>query len=107
MTTVAINQKQNRTQYTGLDEGAVPVTVYRKALFTVAHIGEAVEGGFGSSKFHVVKFVDQASGKLFENSLYEGHMDRLADTLVEGATVELEYAIGSGWIKSINGKRWN
>ena len=107
MTTVAINHKQNRTQYTGLDEGAVPVTVYRKALFTVAHIGEAVEGGFGSSKFHEVKFVDQADGRLFTNSLYEGHMARLAEEFVEGATVQLEYAVGSGWIKSINGKRWN
>lgn len=108
MTTVAIKQTPTTTTpYTGLEDGAVPVKVYRKAAFTVAHVGEPVKDTFFNNEFRAVKFVDQATAELFTNSLFAGHYDRLAADLVEGSTAQVEYEVGTGWIKSINGKRWN
>ena len=108
MTSVAVSHKATtNTQYTGLDDGAVPVKVYRKAAFTVAHVAEPVKDTFFNNEFRTVKFVDQATSELFTNTLFAGHYDRLAADLVEGNTVVLEYEVGTNWIKSINGKVWN
>ena len=102
-----IKDNNSKTNYTGLEEGAVPVKVYRKAAFTVAHVGEPVKDTFFNSEFRTVKFVDQATSELFTNSLYASHYDGLAQDLTEGSTAIVEYEVGTGWIKSINGKRWN
>lgn len=110
MNTIAINQKPTtRTNYIGCEEGAVPVTVYRKAKFVVVHVGEPAPTNFfgKQSEFRDVKFVELGTSKVFENSLYDGHYARLADTLATGNTVEIEYEVGSHWIKSVNNQRWN
>lgn len=104
---ITIKDNNSKTNYTGLDEGAVPVKVYRKAAFTVAHVGEPVKDSLFNAEFRTIKFVDQSTGELFTNTLYFGHYDRLAEDLVEGSTVVIEYEVGMNWIKSLNGKRWN
>lgn len=110
MNAIAIEHKPTtRTNFTGCDDGAVPVKVYRKAQFVVAHIGEPeATNFFGSqSKFRETRFVEVGTGHLFTNSLYDGHYDRLADTLTDGNIIEVEYEVGSNWIRSVNGQRWN
>lgn len=104
---ITIKDNNSKTNYTGLEEGAEPVKVYRTAKFTVAHVGEPVRDSFFSNDFRTVKFVDQSDSKLMTNFLMDGHYGRLAEDLTEGATVEIVYEVGSNWIKSLNGKRWN
>lgn len=106
-TPIAINHKASTTNYTGLEDGAEPVKVYRTAKFTVAHVSEPARDSFFNNDFRTVKFVDQSTSELFTNTLFAGHYDRLASDLIEGGTVELQYEVGSNWIKAINGKRWN
>lgn len=108
MNAIAIEHKPTtRTNYTGVDEGAVPVKVYRKAQFMVAHVSEPVYDASWRNHFRHVKFVEVGSTELFTNTLFEGHYDRLAETLTDGKIVEIEYEVGTNWIRSINGKRWN
>lgn len=108
MNAIAIKHIESRTPYTGLDEGAVPVHVYRKAKFVVVHVGEPVaDSFFGGSEFRTVKFVEVGTDRVFTNPLYEGHYARLADTLTEGNVVEIHYQTGDNWIRSVNGERWN
>ena len=106
-TPIAIKDNNSKTNYTGLEDGAEPVKVYRTAKFTVAHVGEPVREKFFNNDFRTFKFVDQSNSKLFTNSLLDAHYGRLAAEVYEGATVEIEYEVGTGWIKSVNGKRWN
>jgi hypothetical protein len=106
-TPIAINHKAPTTNYIGIEDGAEPVKVYRTAKFTVAHVGEPVREKFFNNDFRTVKFVDQSNGRLFTNPLLADHFGRLAYDLSAGATVEIVYEVGTGWIKSVNGKRWN
>lgn len=106
MNAIAIKHKPTtRINYTGVDEGAVPVKVYRKAQFIVAHVGAPEFDSFFSNEFISVKFVE-ADGTVFANHLFVGHKSRLP-MLKEGNTVELVYDTDTGWIKSIDGERWN
>lgn len=106
-TPIAINYKASTTNYTGLEDGAEPVKVYRTAKFIVAHVGEPVRDNFFRNDFREVKFIDVSNGEVFKNSLFDGHYSRLAEDLKDGNTVEITYEAGTGWIKSLNGKRWN
>lgn len=106
-TPIAINHKASTTNYTGLEDGAEPVKVYRTAKFTVAHVSEPARDSFFNNDFRTVKFVDQSNSQLMTNFLMDGHYGRLAADLTEGGTVEIVYEVGSNWIKSLNGKRWN
>lgn len=83
------------------------IKVYRTAKFIVAHVGEPKRDDFFRNDFRAVKFVDVSNGEIFNNSLFNGHYDRLKNDLKEGATVEITYEAGTGWIKSLNGQRWN
>lgn len=107
MTTVAINHQGSTTNYTGLPDGAVPVSVYRTATFTVAHIGDALRDQWLNNDFRTISLVDQSNGQLMKSPLLGSHFTRLAKDLYEGATAEIVYETGTGWIKSVNGKRWN
>lgn len=109
MQAIAINHKPTtRTNYTGCEDGAVPVDVYRKARFVVVHVGEPVaDSFFGGNEFREVKFVEVGTDKVFTNTLFNGHYDRLAETLATGNVVEIEYQLRNNWIRSVNGKRWN
>lgn len=106
-TPIAIKDNNSKTNYTGLEDGAEPVKVYRTAKFTVAHVSEPARDSFFNNDFRTVKFVDQSTSELFTNTLFAGHYDRLASDLTEGSTVEIVYEVGTNWIKSLNGKRWN
>jgi len=83
------------------------IKVYRTAKFVVAHVGEPVRDDFFRNDFRAVKLVDISTGKIFTNSLFDGHYDRLKNDLAEGNTVEIVYETDMGWIKSLNGQRWN
>lgn len=108
MKTLEINHVKKQTNYTGLEDGAEPVHVYRKAKFVVVHVGEPVtDTYFNSSQFRTVKFVEVGSTEVFTNQLYDGHYSRLAETLTEGNIVEIDYQVGDNWIRTIDGKRWN
>ena len=105
---IAVEKVEKYTNYSGLDDGAEPVLVYRKAKFVVVNVGEPkADSFFGGSEFREVKFVEVGTANVFKNSLFEGHYPRLTSTLAEGNVVEVEYQVGSGWIRSINGKGWN
>lgn len=81
------------------------VTVWRKVKMVVAHVGAPEFDRFFGNEFIPVKFVE-ADGTVFANTLFAGHKSRLP-MLKEGNTVELVYATDTGWIKSIDGERWN
>lgn len=104
---LTINQSEVKTNFTGYGDGEDPIKVYRKAIFTVVHVGEEVTDSFFKTEFREVKFVDQANGNIMINTLYAGHYPKLESELQVGEAVSLEYEVGSNWIKSINGKRWN
>lgn len=106
-TPIAIKDNNSKTNYTGLEDGAEPVEVYRTAKFTVAHVGEPKRDSFFSNDFRTVKLVDQSNSQLMTSFLMDCHYGRLVSDLVEGGTIELQYEVGSNWIKAINGKRWN
>lgn len=107
MKTIDINHKQSRTNYTGLDEGAVPVKVYRKAKFVAVHVDEPKKDTMFNNYFREVKFVELGTDKVFVNTLFDGHYTRLQETLTTGNIVEIEYEVDTNWIRSVNGKRWN
>ena len=85
------------------------VKVFKVENVLIAHVGEPViDKGF-NQPFRTVKFV-RPNGTIMTNSIFDGRVFReLADAgiLVEGKTVELRYELGSGWIKSIDGKEWH
>lgn len=81
------------------------VSVWRKTKVIVAYVGNPIYDGFFRNEFVPVTFIDEY-GKVIKNSLFAGHVKRLP-MLQEGNTVELVYEIGTDWIKSIDGERWN
>ena len=105
---VEVRKIEKRTNYKNLEDGAEPVAVYRKAKFVVVYVGEPKADSFwNGQEFREVRFVEVGTTKVFTNTLYDGHYSRLASTLEIGNVVEIEYQTESGWIRSINGKRWN
>ena len=106
MTTVKINHKPTTTvAYTGLD-GGVPIDVKRTVDVVVAHVGEPTLDTFYNNEFVEVKFVEMGNSNVIRNSLFAGHLNRLP-MLKEGKVVTITYIVGTGWIESINGERWN
>lgn len=81
------------------------VKVWRKAKVIVTYVGEPQYDTFWRNDFIPVSFIDK-NGTVIKNSLFAGHIKRLP-MLKEGNKVELVYEAGTGWIKSIDGERWN
>lgn len=79
---IAVEKVEKYTNYSGLDDGAEPVLVYRKAKFVVVNVGEPkADSFFGGSEFREVKFVEVGTANVFKNSLFEGHYPRLTSII--------------------------
>ena len=105
---IEVRKVERRTNYSGLDAGAEPIEVYRRAKFVVVNVDEPKPDSFwNGNEFREVKFVELGTSRVFKNTLFNGHYSRLESTLAEGNVVDIEYQIGTGWIRSINGKEWN
>jgi len=108
MTTIAVQDKSKVYNYSGLDDHAQPVKVWREHKAVVAHIGKPEFDNFFRNEFVPVTFMLD-NGQLFKNSIFHGRQYEALvanGTLVEGKTVTVKYD-DMGWIKDINGQRWN
>lgn len=81
------------------------VKVWRKAKVVVTFVGLPAYDNFFKGDFIPVSFIDE-QGNVISSSLFANHINRLP-MLKVGNTVELVYEVGTHWIKSIDGERWN
>lgn len=111
MNTVNINHEPTtRVQYTGLPDGAVPIAVHRQAKFVISFISDPQYDAVFRNNFRSVAFVDLQTNKVFTNSIFDGkvcHQLMSDGTLKTGNIVTLDYEVGTGWIKTIDGKDWH
>lgn len=81
------------------------IKVQRKAKVIVTFVGLPTYDDFFRGDFIPVNFIDE-QGNVISGSLFANHINRLP-MLKVGNTVELVYEVGTHYIKSIDGERWN
>lgn len=82
------------------------IDVWRDENFIIAHVGEPnIDYHFGQ-KFRKVSFVNAVTGRVMENSLYEGRYGDLSEIMNVGNIVRIKRG-NYNWIKTINGKDWH